>query len=329
MLVIVCIVAVVVSIGAILILKSLSTSTQVQSELQQVSVSTQLAEESKWIGTYEYTEFVPSDFGSNQIWAYQLTISSVEGQLKASLDIDGFQTIVRITANAVERDGKLNIVFEDYGADHVLFQYERGNILFSLEKITEEKYRILWGELTSNLLDSGDAKFSKKEGLIEPMDTTDWQTYRNEEFGYVAKLPSEFEEAMKGATFYTYDEEGRSLSSIRIKDNLLLTVYEEEASIKLEEFKSLMPGDEARSDPTWIKEKNLELIDCLAPQFRITKLLGGFKPERHTFITICKKGDVEIGITLYVTNEAEVEKYRNIYDEVLSTLRIIEPTPKE
>lgn len=185
------IVAVVVSIGAILILKSLSTSTQVHPKSQQVSVSTQLIEESKWIGTYEYGEFAPSDFGSNQTWAYQLTISSGGDQLKASLGIDGFQTFVRIVASAVERDGKLDIIFEDYGPGHTSYtfpRHEKGEVLLSLEKITEEKYKILWGKLTSYLLDPGDAQFLKKYGY-----TVDWQTYRNEEFRFEIKYPMDWE----------------------------------------------------------------------------------------------------------------------------------------
>ena len=119
----------------------------------------------RWVGTYEYSEFGPSNSGSNQTWVYQLIILSDEGQLGISLNIDGFQTLVRIMANAIERDGKLDIVFEDYGSDNLFPQYEKGEALLSLEKVTEEKYKILWGAMASYLQDPGDAQFLKKNIL--------------------------------------------------------------------------------------------------------------------------------------------------------------------
>ncbi|MFA5767828.1 MAG: hypothetical protein WC919_07970, partial [Candidatus Paceibacterota bacterium] len=64
-------------------------------------------------------------------------------------------------AIAEERNGRLDIVFDSYRSENIYELYERGDLLFSIEKISRDKYRILWDKMKSNLLEPGDAKFEK------------------------------------------------------------------------------------------------------------------------------------------------------------------------
>jgi hypothetical protein len=114
-----------------------------------------------WIGSYEYIESAPGVYSPDQTWVYKLDIYEEENQLKAQLDIDGFQAMIRIQAIAEERNGRLDIVFDSYRSENIYELYERGDLLFSIEKISRDKYRILWDKMKSNLLEPGDAKFEK------------------------------------------------------------------------------------------------------------------------------------------------------------------------
>lgn len=114
-----------------------------------------------WTGIYEYGEFAPGVYGSDQTWAYKLEIYKEDNQLRARLDIDGFQTLTRIQATAEEMDENLDIVFDSYGSENMYEPYEKGELLFSLGKTSDENYKIIWNKLRSNLKDPGVAEFKK------------------------------------------------------------------------------------------------------------------------------------------------------------------------
>ncbi|KKS90261.1 MAG: hypothetical protein UV65_C0018G0005 [Parcubacteria group bacterium GW2011_GWF2_43_11] len=142
-----------------------------------------------WTGIYEYSEFAPP----NQTWVYKLEIYKEGNQLKAQLDIDGFQTLTRIQAIAKENDGNLDIIFDSYLSESGGELYKKGDLLFNLEKISEENYKIIWNKLQSNLLEPGEAKFEKIAAA--------WNTYRNRENGFEVKYPNVDWEVIEGVGF--------------------------------------------------------------------------------------------------------------------------------
>ncbi|MBI2642509.1 MAG: hypothetical protein HYW97_01570 [Candidatus Wildermuthbacteria bacterium] len=110
-----------------------------------------------WAGVYEYSEFAPP----NQTWVYTLKIYKEDSIRKANLDIDGFQTLTRLQAVAKEQDGKLDIIFDSYRPENIGEPYQKGDLLFSLKKVSGDEYQILWNKMRSNLLEPGDAKFKE------------------------------------------------------------------------------------------------------------------------------------------------------------------------
>jgi hypothetical protein len=115
--------------------------------------------EEKWIGTYEYSEFAPP----NQTWFYTFEVYRSVDQIKAWLVIDGFQTQARIQASVQEKDGNLDVIFEGYRPENIGEPYQQGDLLFSLEKVSDGEYKILWNKLQSNLKEPGVAEFKKLE----------------------------------------------------------------------------------------------------------------------------------------------------------------------
>ena len=140
-----------------------------------------------WASTYElyeYSEFAPPD----QTWVYTLRIYRQDSIRKANLDIDGFQTLTRLKAIAKEQGGNLDIIFDSYRPENIGEPYQKGDLLFSLKKISDSEYQILWNKMKSNLLEPGDAKFKK----ILKDETASWQIYRNEELGVEFQHPQDW-----------------------------------------------------------------------------------------------------------------------------------------
>lgn len=109
-----------------------------------------------WVGTYEYGESAPPD----EVWIYILEIYK-DG--KANLNIDGFQTMTRILATAKENNGKLDIIFSGYAPDNIYGNFQKGDLLLSLQKTSSENYKIIWNKMTPNLPSSTSAEFQKNK----------------------------------------------------------------------------------------------------------------------------------------------------------------------
>ncbi len=124
-----------------------------------------------WIGLYEYNEFAPSIHGSNQTWDYKLKIYVEENEINSQLDIEGFQTFISAKVVIKERDEILDVFFDSHLSEDSLASYERGDLLFALERVSDKECRILWNKMRSNLLEPGDARFKKisleKEDVFE------------------------------------------------------------------------------------------------------------------------------------------------------------------
>lgn len=106
-----------------------------------------------WVGSYQYIEHdVPAE-QDGQVYGdypYELIIYKENGTYKATLTVDGFQTMIRLNAK-VQGDEKIaKIAYEsNWPGDHEIVEFNKGEVMFSLEKSNSE-YKILWGSFGPN-----------------------------------------------------------------------------------------------------------------------------------------------------------------------------------
>lgn len=122
----------------------------------------QASRSSGWEGTYIYGEAVPG-IGSAIVMDYKLKVFRENNQLRAYLDIDGFQTATKIEAIAKPHNEQLYIFFDKYRPGNVGEIYKNGELLFSLEKISEKDYKIIWYRLQPLILESKDSTIMIKK----------------------------------------------------------------------------------------------------------------------------------------------------------------------
>lgn len=122
------------------------------------------------IGNYSYDEYAPPDEG----WVYDLEMYQEGNQLKAKLNIDGFQTLTRILADVVKNNDNLNIIFNSYGPDNMYSSFKTGDRIFSLEKTSDSSYKILWDKMQPQV--PADLS-SNNEFKKETNQTAGWTTY--------------------------------------------------------------------------------------------------------------------------------------------------------
>ena len=105
------------------------------SDIVQLSVNPPLEQAKISKGVYGYEEFARGDPGSNQTWDYDLNISTNGGVGPISLSIDGFQTLTRINAYGIIKEGSLQVVFDSYGTENTqeYAKFKKGDILFTLK----------------------------------------------------------------------------------------------------------------------------------------------------------------------------------------------------
>ncbi|MBX4198618.1 hypothetical protein KW782_04830, partial [Candidatus Parcubacteria bacterium] len=107
-----------------------------------------------WYGKYEFGEVAPANpnGGSVQSWQYKLLISSTNGvpRMYAELDVDGFQSLLRINATPVDRGQALDIVFDSYRVDSMLQGFKKGDILFTLTPASKG-LAIEWKKMQPNV----------------------------------------------------------------------------------------------------------------------------------------------------------------------------------
>jgi hypothetical protein len=105
-----------------------------------------------WDGTYTFDE------ASGQVTgAYVLT---VKGR-SADLDVDGFQTLVRLRADVEAHGDEAEFRFSDYRPDNVGTAYKPGQLLFTLTRRGKE-LKTRWHMLQPLLRPSRQEGFRKK-----------------------------------------------------------------------------------------------------------------------------------------------------------------------
>lgn len=111
-----------------------------------------------WYGTYKLSETASISNGLNQrwqFWEYRLQISSSNGASRwiVTLNIDGFQTLLRINATANVRGNALDVVFDSYGSGSMVRNFNKGDVLFTLTPI-ENGLAVEWKKMQSNVLNN-------------------------------------------------------------------------------------------------------------------------------------------------------------------------------
>lgn len=96
-----------------------------------------------WTGQYTFGEFAPP----NETWIYGLALLNGSSSPSATLNINGFQTQIALTASVQETSrGTLEIFFSSDNGSQPPAPYSAGDLLFSLTKISKG-FAIQWGKL--------------------------------------------------------------------------------------------------------------------------------------------------------------------------------------
>lgn len=83
-----------------------------------------------WEGDYSFDEYAPPD----KSMFYSMHIYKEGIDYYAEIYIDGFQTMMRMKADAVENGNRLDLFFDSYLPDNFLDIYDEGDYLLSLER---------------------------------------------------------------------------------------------------------------------------------------------------------------------------------------------------
>ncbi|MEZ5426612.1 MAG: DUF5991 domain-containing protein [Pyrinomonadaceae bacterium] len=108
------------------------------------------AQKTDWVGSYEFYEDGGKTTGGTPIFvAHQMDIIETDDGLVAMIQSNGYQTSRDLVALAKPDGDKLNIYFESYGENNTFEPYQKGDLLFALERKTKKgKTELLttWGK---------------------------------------------------------------------------------------------------------------------------------------------------------------------------------------
>lgn len=104
----------------------------------------------QWIGTYEFNEDGGTTAGGTSIQVYHtIEVTEADEGLIVFIKSQGYQTSRDIVGKASVAGNKLIIRFESYGEDNVFENFEREDLLLTLEQKNEKGKNILlthWGK---------------------------------------------------------------------------------------------------------------------------------------------------------------------------------------
>ncbi len=105
-----------------------------------------------WIGKYEFEEVsdIHSDIRPNPSWVYTISIYKENSDYYANIDVDGFQTIVRLKSRVKGDKDLISLVFETYLPDSISESYKVNDVLLRLERADSEIITY-WSKLKPNL----------------------------------------------------------------------------------------------------------------------------------------------------------------------------------
>ncbi|RCX17265.1 hypothetical protein DFR58_108160 [Anaerobacterium chartisolvens] len=95
-----------------------------------------------WAGNYVFSEFAPP----NQNMFYRFSVYEENGEYYADINIDGFQTIIRLKAKVLGDEEAIKLAFYKYLPDNISEQFMEGDVLLSFEKKNSKLYTF-WGKI--------------------------------------------------------------------------------------------------------------------------------------------------------------------------------------
>lgn len=106
----------------------------------------------EWVGTYTFDEDGGRNAGGTAIFiAHQLTVLETDDGLIAHLESNGYQTSKDLNLKGKATGSKLELYFESYGENNVFETYDKGDLLFTLQRrIVKGRSELLtfWGKFT-------------------------------------------------------------------------------------------------------------------------------------------------------------------------------------
>ena len=96
----------------------------------------------EWVGDYEFYEFCPPNINMK----YDIKVYKDNGNYYAKINIDGFQTNVRLQAKVSGNEKSIKLIQDKYLQDNQFKVYNEEDSLLSFEKRNSEIYTI-WGKI--------------------------------------------------------------------------------------------------------------------------------------------------------------------------------------
>lgn len=104
----------------------------------------------KWRGKYIFTESAEGlTKDISQSWEWTVTIDSSS---RAKIEVDGFQTMIRIEADLKVNDQAVEFIFSKYMPDNMFELYKKGDKLFSFQINNKGEMVTNWDKMQPNVL---------------------------------------------------------------------------------------------------------------------------------------------------------------------------------
>jgi len=104
----------------------------------------------EWLGSYVFDEDGGKTAGGTAIFiSHQIDVVEADDGLIATVQSNGYQTSKDLICTTRAEPGKLLVYFDSYGENNIFEPYEKGDLLFTLERKTVRgKTEILtfWGK---------------------------------------------------------------------------------------------------------------------------------------------------------------------------------------
>lgn len=108
-----------------------------------------------WKGSYSFSENGGKNAGGIVIFiSHELEIFDGGEGLAARLESNGYQTSADLVCSTKVEGSRLMIYFQSYGENNMFEPYNPGDLLFSLERITEKGKSVIltyWGKFTPSI----------------------------------------------------------------------------------------------------------------------------------------------------------------------------------
>jgi hypothetical protein len=136
-----------------------------------LSITIAASAQTDWKGSYYFGEDGGKNAGGIAVLiSHELEIFEGGDGLAAMIESNGYQTSAELVCTAKIEGTKLMIVFQSYGENNMFEPYNKGDLLFTLERKTEKGKTVIlthWGKFTPAIpknQKSGKVYFEKTTG---------------------------------------------------------------------------------------------------------------------------------------------------------------------